>query len=73
MKLRHQEKKDKDSKVKLKIEIECCQIIKKIECRNVNQKKINIQFWNIRNGCRIEKIKNQKLKIDGIGMQDKVS
>ena len=57
MKLRHQEKKDKDSKVKLKIEIECCQIIKKIECRNVIQKKINRMFWNIRNGCRIKKIK----------------
>ena len=57
MKLRHQEKKDKDSKVKLKIEIESCRMINKIECRNVIQKKINILFWNIRNGCRIKKIK----------------
>ena len=48
-------------------------MIKKIECRNVIQKKINRMFWNIRNGCRIKKIKNQKLKIDGFGMQEKVS
>ena len=39
-------------------------MIKKIECRNVIQKKINRMFWNIRNGCRIEKNKkiiNEKL------------
>ena len=36
-------------------------MIKKIECRNVIQKKINRMFWNIRNGCRIEK--NKKLEI----------
>ena len=45
-------------------------MIKQIECRNVIQKKINRMFWNIRNGCRIEK--NKKLKIDVFGMQDKV-
>ena len=47
-------------------------MIKKIECRNVIQKTINRLFWNIRNGCRIEK-KNQKLKNDGFWMQDKMS
>ena len=36
-------------------------MIKKIECRNVIQKKINILIWNIKNGCRIEK--NKKLEI----------
>ncbi len=49
-------------------------MIKKIQWRNVIQKTINRLFWNIRNGCRIEKnLKNQKLKIDGFGMQEKVS
>ena len=36
-------------------------MIKKIECRNVILKKIYRMFWNIRNGCRIEK--NKKLEI----------
>ena len=36
-------------------------MIKKIECRNVIQKKIYKMFWNMRNGCRIEK--NKKLEI----------
>ena len=36
-------------------------MIKKIECRNVIQKKINILFWKFRNGCSIEK--NKKLEI----------
>ena len=36
-------------------------MIKKIEYRNVIQKKIKILFWNIRNGCCLEK--NKKLEI----------
>ena len=37
-------------------------MIKKIEWRNVIQKKINILIWNIKNGCRIEKKKKLEIK-----------